>query len=171
MEPNRYLLVSELPGVLEGWYGPVEVLYFVDPEGNSIEREWMPAVVLNGEKRSAALIEHPCLCRDFPPECIRLDLHRPEVQHHLCLTWAPKMDAKLDRWRIEMKKHGYGYEIVSPYGDRLLAGYNLESMEKTGLPWSIQQYWSKKVGNPLDTHDTYSSDLADELRLMGSVEA
>lgn len=104
--PNPHILAADLPGVLDGVVLPIEQLSVVDGKG------WLPGVSLgtttDGIDRNTyywtALygLASWSTGRDFS---IRLDLTRPEVQHHLALTWGPRNDGRKRVGCLTCKDH------------------------------------------------------------------
>jgi len=101
---DRYILTGglpgvleegELPGVLEDVVLPIEYGWDTENNGRAPPR-WLVGI-WNGRKLDwpAPQVGIQSGAQGDCPLLFRLDLLRPEVQHHLALTWGPRVDGRL----------------------------------------------------------------------------
>jgi len=136
---DHHLLASDLPGVLEGWCGPVLLRDSHGTEEGHIEngRCW---TVENGRNACLWYTEHPEVS-------VRLDLARPEIQHHICLTWGPRVD---ERWRMELGRFGMVY-LSGMCGTCCTTplDYKSTTMDRDDyMQERIRAHWLSLLGNP-----------------------
>ena len=151
----RYLNAAGLPGVLTDvplrcehrkacWSGD----------------DWYDAVYCDG-----ALLHENGDVSDPADYLIRLDTHRPEVAHHLCLTWGPLVDG---RWHAHYDKENEDWVVVGVDPDAGTADeamldacqpgyYYREGCEsETDAQWRAEyereQWWLALLNNPAALH-------------------
>ena len=135
---DRYINAAELHGVLDGVVLPCAAVI-----GDTVEE----AIWDEDEARHE---DWGATCHIDDPRHIRLDTHRPEVQHHLCLTWGPRVDG---RWKIVNScdhKNRAHFEFRSgPMSARMsVPGVLTPSCAATAMEESKRAHWLSLLNNP-----------------------